>query len=387
MAIDFVGEIQAQDSAIKEQKRRDRAELYQRQDTAFQKNLSMDKMKLEAAKLNSDNRYKNAVLSQNQQKLMNDQINARAMIGLRQQALDNQANQFDRTFGQQERQFDVISAQKDRQLSQADVRLGYEGRRVDMAEEELADKMLTTSLGREMTAAQLEQFKALSPFVQEAAMGNVNAIQLGNELKKFSLDSQKALQPIMEERARLENLYKSGQLQKQEYENRLLEVSTRYADELAKIGVDQQKLALKNTADVPGIIQETAKISSANDYLDQTSKKAEGGIGKGFLAIISGNKFGSSAWEDRKVRKQLKKDIQNEGYDSIANQFTENLDLLKSGNASMNQILAIQNQATNTLNSLDSWGLNKGQEKLIRNRAQNMLDLIIGASKQQAAGK
>lgn len=147
MAIDFVGEIQAQDSAIKEQRRRDRAELYARQDTAFQKNLSMDKMKLEAAKLNADTQYKNAVLDQTQRQFLAEDANAKAMLAIRnknvlnsvrrtelaERQIGNQEFQFGVNFLENQRRFDKTSGQQDRKLNLLEEQVGYEGDRVELA--------------------------------------------------------------------------------------------------------------------------------------------------------------------------------------------------------------------------------------------------------------
>lgn len=387
MAIDFVGEIQAQDSAIKEQKRRDRAELYQRQDTAFQKNLSMDKMKLEAAKLNSDNQYKNAVLGQNQQKLMNDQINARAMIGLQQRTLDMKADQFNRTLGQRQTEFGVTSKQTDRRIGIAEGQLGVAKDRLALDEKKIKDDLLTSALGREATQAELNQFQALSPFVIQAAQGEAKAIDLGNEISQFSLDSQKAMQPILQERANLENLYKSGQIQKQEYENKLLEVSTKYADQLAQLGIQQQELALKETPTLTGGATETAKVMGPIDYMNISAKKSKGAFGSTILGILGGSKFGSKAWENAKVKRQLKQDVKDQGYSDIVSGLNESINQLQSGNITADQLTAFNNQATNILNSVDIWPLNKGQRNIIRNRAQSMSNVINTAYKNQAMMK
>lgn len=387
MAIDFVGEIQAQDSAIKEQRRRDRAELYQRQDTAFQKNLSMDKMKLEAAKLNADNRYKNAVLGQNQQKLMNEQMNAQAIINLRQQTIDNQANQFDRTMSQRQTEFGVTSGQAERRIDIAEGQLGVAQGQLALQDKKIEDDLLTSALGRKATQAELNQFQALSPFVIKAAQGEAKAIDLGNEISQFSLDSQKAMQPILQERADLENQYKSGQIQKQEYENKLLGVSTKYADELARLGIEQQKLALKETPTLTGGATETAKVMGPIDYMNISAKKSKGALGSTILGILGGNKFGSKAWENAKVKRQLKQDVQDQGYGNIVSGLNQSINQLQSGNITADQLTAFNNQATNILNSIDKWPLNKGQRNIIRNRAQSMSNVINTAYKNQAMMK
>ena len=384
MAIDFVGEIQAQDSAIKEQRRRDRAELYQRQDTAFQKNLSMDKMKLEATKLNADAQYKNAVLGQNQQKLMNDQANAQAMIGLRQQAIDNQANQFDRTMSQRQSEFAITSGQTDRRIGIAEGQLGVAKGQLALDQQKTADALLTSALGRKATEAELNQFQALSPFVIQAAQGEAKAIDLGNEISQFSLDSQKRMQPILEKRARIENLYQSGQLEKQKYENELLAVSTEYADELARTGLEQQRLALKETPTLTGGATETAKVMGPIDYMNISAKKSKGATGSTILGILGGSKFGSKAWENAKVKRQLKQDVQDQGYGNIVSGLNQSINQLQSGNITADQLTAFNNQATNILNSIDKWPLNKGQRNIIRNRAQSMSNVINTAYKNQA---
>ena len=387
MAIDFVGEIQAQDTAIKEQKRRDRAELYARQDTAFQKNLSMDKMKLEATKLNADAQYKNAVLGQNQIKLMNDQANAQAMINLRQQTIQNQADQFNQTLGQRQSEFAVTSGQTDRRLGIAEGQLGVAQGQLDLQKQKTADDLLTSALGRKATEAELSQFTALSPFVIKAAQGEAKAIDLGNEISQFTLDSQKTMQPILQERAELENLYKSGQIQQQEYENRLLGVSTKYADQLAQLGIQQQELALKETPTLTGGATETAKVMGPIDYMNISAKKSKGAFGSTILGILGGSKFGSKAWENSKVKRQLKQDVKDQGYTDIVSGLNESINQLKSGNITADQITAFNNQATNILNSVDIWPLNKGQRNIIKNRAQSMSNVINTAYKNQAMMK
>tara|TARA_R100000005_G_C4993711_1_gene200699 strand:- start:1401 stop:2525 length:1125 start_codon:yes stop_codon:yes gene_type:complete len=370
MAIDFVGEIQAQDSAIKEQKRRDRAELYARQDTAFQKNLSMDKMKLEAAKLNADTQYKNAVLDQTQRQFLAEDANAKAMLAIRnknvlnsirrtelaERQIGNQEFQFGVNFLENQRRFDKTSGQADRKLNLFEEQVGFEGDRVKLAEN--------------LNAARINQINAST----ELSKKQGRATDLQNTLMEFTNKEYMQGDKLRKETAQVRLDILKGNKTKEEG-----------AREIQNMQIEAMK-KLQNQPTIQSVISNFMQpVATAQTDVESMKDVSKGSAMDTFLSFVYPSsegraKFAAKSSAKRNLRalgKTMGSKPLMKGLGTIENIFS-------NPNASPNELMgasAILNTYSNILPGLK---LGSANERTLQDKINRLQNISTAAQLQQA---